>query len=82
MIKKFISVILVLYLVLGSFPISVLALDEEMAVPEDSFTEPQKIWDGSIADSYAGGNGSSGNPFQIETPAQLARMSELPFPPA
>lgn len=76
MIKKFISVILVLCLVLSSFPISVFALDEEMAVPEDSFTEPQKIWDGSIADSYAGGNGSSGNPFQIETPAQLARMSE------
>ena len=30
------------------------------------------VWDGSIAASYAGGDGSEASPYQIETPAQLA----------
>lgn len=32
------------------------------------------VWDGSIASSYAGGNGTADNPYLIETPEQLARM--------
>ncbi len=77
--RRFLFVILVLCLVLSSFPIRVFALDEEMAVPEDNFTEPQtvpKIWDGSIADSYAGGTGSSGSPYLIATAEQLARVAQ------
>ncbi len=34
----------------------------------------QKVWDGSIADSYAGGDGSADSPYLIENASQLARM--------
>lgn len=33
------------------------------------------VWDGSIAESFAGGNGSTEDPYVIKTPAQLARLS-------
>jgi hypothetical protein len=33
-------------------------------------------WDGTIATSYAGGTGTSGNPYQISTPAELAFLSQ------
>ncbi len=32
------------------------------------------VWDGTIADSYAGGTGTEADPYLIETPQQLARM--------
>ena len=33
-----------------------------------------EIWDGTYADSYAGGSGTAGDPYLIETAEQLARM--------
>lgn len=33
-----------------------------------------EAWSGKIADSYAGGNGTINNPFQIDTPEKLAQM--------
>ena len=33
-------------------------------------------WDGSVAESYAGGNGTPENPFQIATPQQLALLAQ------
>jgi hypothetical protein len=33
-------------------------------------------WDGSIAESYNGGNGTSGNPYQIATAEQLAFLAQ------
>ena len=34
-------------------------------------------WDGSVANDFAGGNGSENNPFVIESAAQLALMQQL-----
>lgn len=33
-------------------------------------------WDGTVADAYAGGNGTLENPYQIATPEQLALLAE------
>ena len=33
-------------------------------------------WDGSVAETYAGGNGTSGNPYQIATAEQLALLAQ------
>ena len=33
-------------------------------------------WDGTIADAYAGGDGTYENPYQIATPEQLALLAE------
>ena len=33
-----------------------------------------EVWSGNIAESYAGGTGTEGDPYLIETPEQLARM--------
>lgn len=35
------------------------------------------IWDGSIATSYAGGNGSAANPYLISNGAQLAYLAKM-----
>lgn len=76
--KRMISIVLALCFVIGSLPISVFALGKEAAVQADSFPETQtaqEIWDGSVADSYAGGTGSSSDPYLISTGAQLARFA-------
>ena len=36
--------------------------------------DDKRIWDGSTANSYAGGDGSKGNPYQIANGAQLAKL--------
>lgn len=41
------------------------------AVPATAATG---VWDGTIAESYAGGTGTEADPYLIETPQQLARM--------
>jgi len=41
-----------------------------------SFAAMAAAWTGSIATSYAGGNGSKENPFQIATPDQLALLGD------
>ncbi len=33
-----------------------------------------EVWSGKVADAYAGGNGTSSNPYQINTPERLAQM--------
>ena len=33
-------------------------------------------WDGSVAEAYAGGDGTSGNPYQIATAEQLALLAQ------
>ena len=38
-----------------------------------SAVKQKEIWDGSKAESYAGGDGSAENPYLIKTPAQLYR---------
>ncbi len=49
------------------------------AVSDDTFGNveipiTQKVWDGSIANSYAGGSGTANDPYLIENASQLARM--------
>ncbi|MCD7803923.1 MAG: hypothetical protein LUH03_02055 [Oscillospiraceae bacterium] len=58
------------------------AKDEEVIAEEKSVEEKAKeaieslnVWDGSVAESYAGGNGSIDNPYQIATAEQLAKLS-------
>ena len=33
-------------------------------------------WDGSVAEAYAGGDGTTGNPYQIATAEQLALLAQ------
>ena len=40
------------------------------------YSEGRGVWDGTIADSFAGGDGSEDNPYQIETAMQLAKVTE------
>lgn len=34
------------------------------------------VWDGAVADGYAGGDGTQGDPYQIATPEQLAYLAQ------
>ena len=36
-------------------------------------------WDGTVAETYAGGNGTAENPYQIATPQQLALLAQQSF---
>ena len=66
--KKSLSIILSMAVFVVSLLIPGLAVDET------PLEETIQIWDGSIATSYAGGNGSMDSPFIIETGSQLAYM--------
>ena len=64
--KKLLSMLLVLSMMLGmlaAIPMTVGAVDAN-------------VWDGTTATSFAGGDGSANNPYQIANGAQLALMSE------
>ncbi len=77
--KRIVSVFLLLCFVITLFPINVFATGSDKEEIEQNLVETQvslEIWDGSIADSYAGGNGSSGNPYLIATAGQLARVAQ------
>lgn len=54
-----------------TFAILLSAVITAAAVPA---TAASGVWDGTIADSYAGGTGTEADPYLIETPQQLARM--------
>lgn len=54
-----------------TFAMLLSAVITAVAVPATAATD---VWDGTIADSYAGGTGTEADPYLIETPQQLARM--------
>lgn len=66
------SVLLVCCLVVGILPMRVFATAES----EETAAETTVIWDGTIADAYAGGSGTEKAPYLIKTAEQLARISE------
>lgn len=57
-----------------------LALLAACGTPEETTSTPEpvlpvSIWDGSVASSFAGGDGSEGDPYRIESAAQLAYLA-------
>ncbi|MDO4544132.1 MAG: Ig-like domain-containing protein [Clostridia bacterium] len=64
--KRFLSIILATLMVLALV---------SFAPPEEARAEPE-IWDGTTATSYAGGDGSEDDPFQIANGAQLAYLAQ------
>ena len=46
----------------------------ENGLPIQQVFQTKPAWDGTTADSYAGGDGSEGNPYQIANGAQLAKL--------
>jgi len=42
--------------------------------PVQRVFQARTVWDGTTADSYASGDGSEGNPYQIANGAQLAKL--------
>ena len=64
--KRLLSMLLVLSMMLGMLAIMPMTVGAADAT----------VWDGSVATSFAGGDGSEGNPYQIANGAQLALMSE------
>ena len=45
-------------------------------VPVSVFADGTKVWDGSVAKSFAGGKGTKDDPYQIATGSQLAYFAE------
>lgn len=50
---------------------------EESTELESETEEPIPEWDGSIADSFAGGSGTASDPYQIENGSQLAYLADF-----
>ena len=63
--NKILSIILVLSMLTAMISMMPFAASADSAV-----------WDGSVANAFAGGDGSSGNPYQIANGAQLAYMAK------
>lgn len=55
-----------------------LSFGSAAAEAEEITTVPEgkEIWDGTVADSYEGGDGTAENPYQISNGAQLALLAE------
>lgn len=64
--KRLLSALLALCMALTLLPTAVFS-----AVDSGAFS----IWDGSVADNYAGGSGTSDDPYQIATAEQLAKLA-------
>ena len=65
--NKILSAILVLSMLVGLLAV----------VPMTAgATEDVTVWDGSVATSFAGGNGTESNPYQISNGAELALMAD------
>ncbi len=73
MYRRILSTLLALCIVLGMLPISASAM--EQYTPAIS-VHAEDVWDGTVADSYAGGSGTSQAPYLIATAEQLARVAE------
>lgn len=73
--KSTISIMLIMSMMLTWLPASALVENEIESYAASVDSETSIIWDGSIADSYAGGSGTSGDPYQIATAEQLARVA-------
>ncbi len=68
--KKVLSAILALCLMLGSVAVIPVFADSDAPAPSN-------VWDGSVATGFAGGDGSPEDPYQIANGAQLAYLSSL-----
>ena len=66
--KRILSITLVLAMLVGMFTIV------PMTVSADTNSN---VWDGTTATSFAGGDGTENNPYQISNGAELALMSKL-----
>ena len=66
--KRILSITLVLAMLVGMFTIV------PMTVSADTNSN---VWDGTTATSFAGGDGTESNPYQISNGAELALMSKL-----
>jgi len=74
--KRVLSMLLVFCMILTWLPTSALAVDAAQPYATPANTDASTIWDGSVADSYAGGSGTSGDPYLIATAEQLARVAD------
>ena len=63
--NKILSILLVLSMLMAMLSVMPVAASADSAV-----------WDGSVANAFAGGNGTSGNPYLIANGAQLAYMAK------
>ena len=65
--KRILSIILVLTMLVGVVAV----------MPMTATAAPSEVWDGSVATSFAGGDGSEDSPYQIANGAQLALLADL-----
>ena len=68
---KILSLILTLVMIVPMM-IPMLAVDTSAAT-----TSTTGAWNGAIATSFEGGNGSTSSPYLIKTPDQLAYLAKL-----
>lgn len=47
-----------------------------LAIAYSASTQAQNVWDGTVAESFAGGNGTETDPYQIADGAQLAKLAQ------
>ena len=82
--KRRISFLLVLALLLGMIPVNVFAADQgastelELAAPAVVAASASGYWKDYAADGFAGGSGTKEDPFLIATAEQLARFLSSP----
>jgi len=81
--KRIISIVVMLAILLGAIPIGVFATGTDTTISQDETTGSRSIapdsvseWDGTIASGFARGDGSENYPYIIETASQLAYLAQ------
>lgn len=70
-LKISVALLIACALVLAALPLTALARSEGHALRDG------EIWDGSIADSFAGGSGTESDPYLISNGSELAYLAQL-----
>ena len=70
-VKQVIAVIAIVAIIAASLPIAAFGMAETNAN-----VQPDEIWDGSIAEGFAGGTGTEADPYLISNGAELAYLAQ------
>ena len=76
MLKRVIAMVLTLTITVLSLPISSVGAIEAVDIYQN-LSEGIEIWNGTIANNFAGGRGTQEDPYQISNGQELAYLAQV-----
>ena len=74
--RKFLALFLSILMLVSLLPTAAMAEGEEGENGTNTEPPASTVWDGTVADAFAGGNGTQASPYKIANGAQLAYLAQ------